>query len=120
MNINGISNNILSQTINGNISSANSKAQSVETDKFKKMLEDAQVKQDDAQLRKACQQFEEMFVRMMMKNMRRTVEDSGLVENSFARNTYQEMLDSEMAKESSKGSGIGIAQVMYDRLKDTI
>lgn len=118
--IDGISNSLLTQQISSNLNAANGKANAVETDMFKKTLEAAKNTQDDAQLKKACAQFEEVFLRMMMKSMRKTVSNSDLVENSFARETYQEMLDNEMVKETAKGEGIGISKMLYQQLKDTL
>ena len=121
MMINGIGNNsMLQPMMDSSLSTANSKVQALKTDNFKKALENAKAKEDDKGLREACREFEELFINMMMKSMRKTVGDSGLTENSFARNTYQEMLDNEMAKISSQGAGIGIAQSMYDQLKGTV
>lgn len=120
MKINGIGNDILTQTISNTLGTAQTKASSVQSDEFKKILETAKAKGDEKQLRKACEQFEEMFLRLMMKNMRQTVKSSGIEENSFARETYQEMLDNELAKECAKGEGIGISSLMYDQLKKSI
>lgn len=71
---------------------------------------------DDKALKEACEGFESIFLNMMMKEMRKTVDKSGLMSDSFATGTFEEMLDEEVSKAASKGKGIGIADAMYKQL----
>lgn len=74
---------------------------------------------DDAQLKKTCQDFESIFINMMFKEMRNSVQKSDVFsdgnDNGNAMDTYQGMLDEEYSKEISK-RGIGLADVMYKQL----
>lgn len=76
-------------------------------------LEKAFTEKDDKELKKACQEFEATFINMLFKEMRKTV---GSSDSNFALDTYQEMLDEELANSVSEGKGIGIADMMYKQL----
>ncbi len=103
-----------------NIDNSRQIAKNEQTKDFKKILESAQNSSDDEKLRSTCKQFESIFVNMLMENMRRTVGDGGLVEKSQAREIFEGMLDEEIAKEVSRGEGIGLAKMMYAQLSKHI
>lgn len=87
---------------------------------FEKALEKAKANNDDAALKKVCEDFESIFVNMMFKSMRQASaaeEDDGLVEKSFGRGIFEEMRDEELSKKVAEGGGMGIANVMYRQLK---
>ncbi len=67
--------------------------------------------------RKSCRDFEAIYVNEMYKSMRKSVPDSVMYKNDMANTLYQEMLDMEMAKQTSEGDGMGIGKAMYDQLK---
>lgn len=79
-------------------------------------LEDIrQLASDDerAALKKATEQFEALFVQMMLKTMRSTTGENSL-HSSSATKTFQDMQDSEMAKQISAAGGIGLTQQVLD------
>ncbi|ABR46601.1 Rod binding protein-like protein [Alkaliphilus metalliredigens QYMF] len=72
---------------------------------------------EDAQgLKEVTQDFEAVFINMMLKQMRATVSEGGLTEKSYGRGIFEEMQDENMAEVMSKGRGIGIAQELYRQL----
>ena len=71
-------------------------------------------------LKESSREFETMFVMEMYKAMRKAVPDGGLFEKSNATEIFQGMLDQELAKETTKGNGMGIAQAMYDQMASLI
>ena len=71
-------------------------------------------------LKESSREFETMFVMEMYKAMRKAVPEGGLFEKSNATEIFQGMLDQELAKETTKGNGIGIAQAMYDQMASLI
>ena len=79
-------------------------------------LKNKQTSEDPEKLMEACKEFESIFVNMMLKQMRKTVADGGLIEKSFARDIYESMQDEEMSKEISKGAGVGLAKELYKQL----
>lgn len=71
-------------------------------------------------LKESSQEFEALFVMEMYKAMRKAVPEGGLFEKSNATEIFQGMLDQELAKETTKGNGMGIAQAMYDQMASLI
>lgn len=69
-------------------------------------------------IRKVAEQFESMFVKMMMKTMRQTNELFGKDNflNSSEGKMYQDMLDNQMSVNMSSGRGIGLADTLYRQL----
>ena len=59
----------------------------------------------------AAQQFESLFLNMMMKEMRKTVDRSGLL-GSDAMETYEQMFDQQVALGMSKAGGMGLAKYL--------
>ena len=87
---------------------------------FQKIIEQAIKEQDDQELKEACQEFEAYFVQRLFKEMRRTIPDGGLFEQSNEKDIYTEMLDTEYSNVISKSNGTGIADVLYKQLSPNI
>lgn len=65
------------------------------------------------QAKKVSQDFEALFVGMMMKSMRSTVGKDKLTGGGHGDEVYQSMLDQEYAAASVKrGGGLGIAKII--------
>ncbi|MFG6665488.1 flagellar assembly peptidoglycan hydrolase FlgJ [Halomonas sp. HNIBRBA4712] len=62
----------------------------------------------------AAQQFEALFVQMMMKSMRDAIPSGGLL-NSSAGDTYQQMLDQQWSQVIAE-KGVGLADVLVEQL----
>jgi len=77
-------------------------------------------KVDDAKLKEACQGFEEIFINMMLKEMRKGIPRSGLFPDSLQKDIYTGMFDQQIAREISTGKGIGIAEMLYERLSGNL
>ncbi|MEJ2158482.1 MAG: rod-binding protein, partial [Desulfobacteraceae bacterium] len=56
---------------------------------------------EDDKLLKACDDFEALFVKYMMQQMRETIPENGLFGQSQAEKIYTGMLDDEVAKSVS-------------------
>ncbi|MDK2867119.1 MAG: peptidoglycan hydrolase FlgJ [Clostridiales bacterium] len=89
---------------------------SSEGESFKTQLENAQAAGDDDAIKDVCKQFEAMFINLLLKQMRNTIQEGGLTEKSQARETFEGMLDEEMANHIAEGGGIGIADLMAKAL----
>ncbi len=62
------------------------------------------------ELRKACKDFESLFLYKLMQTMRRTIPESGLMDGGLTEDIYTDMLDEKiavMAAESGRGTGLG-------------
>lgn len=64
-----------------------------------------------ANLDKAAQQFEAVFVNMMLKEARKTSFDGGMF-NSDALKTFRDMQDNQVAKEMSSHGSLGLAKAI--------
>jgi flagellar protein FlgJ len=71
---------------------------------------------EDPGLRKASKEFEAFFLGQILKDMRRTVPESGLLGQGPEENMMRDLLDDEWAKQMAQGRGIGLAQVLYRQL----
>ena len=68
-------------------------------------------------LKKACSDFESIFINQMMQQMRKTVPENSLFGGGQAEEMMTSMLDDEMAKSISQQRGIGLADVLFQQLK---
>ena len=64
-----------------------------------------------------CLDFESIFVKMMLKAMRATVDKSAdIMGGGYAGDIYQDMLDDEYSKTMSKTADFGLADQLYRQL----
>ena len=76
---------------------------------------DSSRKNTDANLDKAAQQFEAVFVNLMLKQARQAVPDGGLFQSEGLK-TFREMQDRELAGSLAKHSPLGIAEALKNFL----
>ncbi|MFA5523151.1 MAG: rod-binding protein [Tissierellales bacterium] len=89
--------------------------------KLKQIAENANIKKDDKELLKACQDFEAIFTNILLKSMRSTIPESGLIEKTTATEIFEDMYDQELATTMSKGrNSLGIAQLLYNQMKKNL
>jgi Rod binding domain-containing protein len=62
-------------------------------------------------LRETAQQFEAMFLQMMMKSMRESIDKSDLMQSSHA-DTFEAMFDREVSVALSKRNSMGLADML--------
>lgn len=68
-------------------------------------------------LREASRQFEAIFLNQMLKAMRETVGDGGLIKKSQGEEVFQGMLDEEWSKQLAGRHGTrGLSEVLYRQL----
>lgn len=66
---------------------------------------------------RAYKSFEAMFLRELLKEMRKTVPDEGMFPKSPAMTQYQEMLDGVMAQSMADSGQLGIAKQLAAEAK---
>jgi len=71
---------------------------------------------NNKELEKACQQFESIFVDMILKNMRKSTQGTDFMPKSNGQKIFEEMLDTKMSEKMSENQGMGLAQQMYKQL----
>jgi hypothetical protein len=66
-------------------------------------------------LREATQQFEQIYLNMMFQAMRQSVPKSEFLHGGFGEDTFQEMMDDNIAGSVSRQeAGMGIGQKLYE------
>ena len=63
-----------------------------------------------------CQQFESIFIKMMLGEMQKTVEKSGLMDGGYAEEIFSDMLTDEYSKTMAKNANFGLADSLYRQL----
>ena len=72
----------------------------------------------DKKLRKACRDFESIFLFNLFKEMRRTVPRSGMLPPAPGKETFEMMFDQKVAEDlSARGEGIGLQKALYEQLR---
>ena len=94
-----------------------------ELDRFRELLASAIADSEEAlserrtQIRAAAEAFESYFMQIMFREMRRTTFDQGgLFPRSNAERIFTDMLDEEIAKSAASGTGIGLADMIYQQM----
>jgi flagellar protein FlgJ len=71
------------------------------------------------QLRKACENFEAVFISKMWQEMRNTVPKEGYM-HSKQEDMYISMFDKDFAEKMAQSGGIGLADMIYDQLSQKL
>lgn len=69
-----------------------------------------------AALKKTSQDFEALFIGMMLKSMRSTVGKDSLTGGGHGEEVYRSMLDQEYAQEAAKGGALGLCRGLEEQL----
>jgi len=85
-------------------------------DSFEKHLETAVKRNDQEEMKKACQEFEALFLSMMYKQMKASIPKSGLIPEDAGSEIFESMFDEKLMEEAAKGRGIGLADTLYKQL----
>jgi len=74
-------------------------------------------KREASELKRACQQFESLFLQHLLKVMRESVHKTRLLDGGRGEELYRSVLDQEVAMRMASAGGIGLAKILYDRLR---
>lgn len=69
----------------------------------------AQPSKDQAEIKKLSEDFEAIFLGLVLKSMRESVQKAGLIDGGNAENIYRSMLDDEYAKQMAAQHHTGLA-----------
>jgi peptidoglycan hydrolase FlgJ len=72
------------------------------------------------ELKKATQEFEAIFIGYMLKVMRSTVEPADEEAGALGKDIYLSMFDQEIALQMARNSSLGIGEMMYRQLEQTV
>ena len=68
---------------------------------------------DEQKLKKACGDFESIFIAKMLKTMRGSSPPSGFFGKGSGQEMFQSLFDEEIGKNLAKGRGIGLGNMMF-------
>ena len=68
-------------------------------------------------LREVSEDFEALMINQMLKEMRKTVNKSDLINGGMAEEIFEDMLYDEYSKEFSKTKTFGLADIIYNQLE---
>lgn len=74
---------------------------------------------DEAKLKKACQDFEAVFIGQIWKQMRASVPKEGML-NSKEQESYLSMFDQELSLKMARSGGIGLSDMLYANLSERL
>ena len=73
------------------------------------------VQSDEKVTKEVAQQFEAIFINMMLKSMREATDRSGLLDSESTK-TYESMFDQQLSTELAANGTFGIAQALQSQL----
>ena len=74
--------------------------------------------ENERQAKDACKEFEALFINMMLKELRATVNKSGLMDGGKAEELFTSLMDTQMSREMAAQGGIGLAEMLYRQMID--
>jgi flagellar protein FlgJ len=80
-------------------------------------LDEDKTSKDPEALRRTCQDFEAVMLKEMLKSMRNTVPDDGLVEKSNGQEIFDDLMDQEVATQMARTEGVGIGEMLFRQLQ---
>lgn len=69
-------------------------------------------------LKEACENFESLFIYQMLKSMRSAIKEEGFLGATHEKSIYYSMFDEKISEVVSKGDGIGLGRILFNKLKD--
>ena len=82
------------------------------------VMTDEQLAQRDKDLKAASVQLEAIFLKMLYDGMWKTVPKDELFGDDNAMDIYRDMYHEELTKQMAMDGGIGLADFIYNQLKD--
>jgi Rod binding domain-containing protein len=73
----------------------------------------ASLNPEQAKLKKACENFDAIFISYMLKTMRQESEKSGLFGDGLGSDIYKEMFDEKLAEKMSESGQMKIGDILY-------
>ncbi len=74
-------------------------------------------KHDLKKMKEAAEGFEAYFVYMLLKEMRKSVPQGGLMGSGPGHEIYQTLFDDAISRDMAKGEGIGLSKMLVESYK---
>ncbi len=77
---------------------------------------------EQAKLKEACKDFEQLFLTQMLSQMRSSIpkDPNSMFGGGQQEEQFNGMLDQERAKQWSQDGGVGLANMLFQQMKDTM
>jgi flagellar protein FlgJ len=72
---------------------------------------------EDDKLKKACSEFESIFINYILKEMRASIPKTGLFSGGKAEEIYTSMMDMQLAKDIALKGGFGLSKMLYEQFE---
>ncbi len=89
---------------------------SAKIENSKNILKNENNHKSSHELKKATQNFEAIFINMLIKSMWKTIPESGLFEKNSATNIYEGIIHSALSEEIARSGGLGMAEMLYRQI----
>ncbi|MBO1224225.1 MAG: rod-binding protein [Candidatus Scalindua sediminis] len=89
---------------------------SAKIENSKNILKNENNNKSPYELKKATQNFEAIFINMLIKSMWKTIPESGLFEENSATNIYEGIIQSALSEEIARSGGLGMAEMLYQQI----
>lgn len=73
-------------------------------------------KGEEKKLREACTEFESLFIYQVMKQMRKTLPQTKLIDGGKGEEIFTSMMDEELSRQMSSRQGMGLRDVLIEQL----
>ena len=81
-------------------------------------VQDRERLEKEHSLKKACADFESIFVYYMFKTMRQTVKAGSAIGQFPGKDTFDMMMDQKVAEElTRRGDGLGLQKILFNQLR---
>ncbi len=77
-----------------------------------------QNREAETALKDACAEFEAILVQKMLRSMKSSVPEGGLIRKSMAQKLFEEMQDEQIARDIAKSGAFGLAEMMQRHIDD--
>jgi len=67
-------------------------------------------------LMKACTDFEALFVAQILKSMRQTIPQTGILGKGLGKDIYQDLMDQELSQKLAQSKGFGLGKKLYNQM----
>ena len=71
---------------------------------------------DEGKLKKACEDFESIFISKMLKVMRQSIPKTGLLDGGSQQDMYLSLFDEELSKSMARKGGMGLGKILYQNV----
>jgi flagellar protein FlgJ len=71
----------------------------------------------DAEIQQVSKNFESIFLQMVFKEMRNSVQKSNLFGNAQGMEFFESMYDEKLTQQLASSGGLGLGQMVYQKLK---